>query len=95
MNPENEHGNAWTALRARGGDRLPPGFADRVLREARDRVLSTPGPMSQFVLGAATAALCFLAVEVAAARNSRAAAEGNLADWQQIASASAEFAQAQ
>ncbi len=95
MNPEHNDSAAWGALRARGGDRLSPGFADRVIREARARVLSTPGPLSQFILGAATAALCFLAVAVADARNSRSAAAGNLADWQQIASASAELAQAQ
>jgi hypothetical protein len=95
MNPENEGSSTWAALRERGGDRLSAGFADRVLREARARVLSTPGLTTQFILGAATAALCFLAVAVADAGNSRAAAAVNLADWQQIASASAEFAQAQ
>ncbi len=94
MNPESHEAKTWAQLHAHAAAQLSPGFPDRVLRESRARAMAAPSLLRQFALSAATAALCFLAVAFVDARTSSAAAS-NLADWQQIASASEELAQAQ
>jgi hypothetical protein len=95
MNPETREVRAWAALNARAAAQISPGFAGRVVREARARALREPSLAGQLMLGAVTAALCFLAIAIFDARASRAAGANNLADWQQIASASEELAQAE
>ena len=85
MNPESR---AWESLRLHASAQLRTGFADRVLRAARQGVEAAPSIFSQFALSAATAALCFMAVAVFEASHTSAASDQNLADWQDIASAS-------
>jgi hypothetical protein len=85
MNPEDR---AWTLLHERAAAQLSPGFAQRVLVAAR-AVASAPSILGQFTLGLATAALCFLAVTLY--QSQRSSEENhNLADWQQITSATDE-----
>jgi hypothetical protein len=84
MKPENE---AWDQLRDWAAARLPPNFADRVLRAARAGVDAAPSLLSQFALGAATAAICFLTVAFFQARSAHEEDNRTIADWQQIASA--------
>jgi hypothetical protein len=85
MNPESK---AWDSLRRHANARIRPGFADRVLRLARQGVeVVAPSIFSQFALCAATAALCFMAVAFfGSARPSEDNAQ-SLADWQDIAAA--------
>jgi hypothetical protein len=87
MNPESR---AWDILRLHASAQLRTGFADRVLRAARQGVEAAPSLFSQFALCAATSALCFIAVALFEGRQTAAARDQNLADWQEIASATAE-----
>jgi len=87
MNPESR---AWESLRYHAAAQLRTGFADRVLRAARQGVEAAPSIFSQFALSAATAALCYIAVAFFDGRRTNAASDRNLADWQEIASASAD-----
>jgi hypothetical protein len=84
MKPDNQ---AWDQLWEKAAAQLRPNFADRVLRAARAGVDAAPSMLSQFALGAATAAICFLAVAVFQARNVHEEDKNTIADWQQIASA--------
>jgi len=87
MNPES---NAWDSLRRHASAQIRPGFANRVLRAARQGVESAPSIFSQFALCAATAALCFMAVAFFGASRPADDNEQNLADWQDIAAATAD-----
>lgn len=89
MNPENQ---AWLRLREHAAAQISPGFAERVLRATRQGAPSLAGA---FILSAATAALCLLVVALIERPSHRAVAASNLADWQQIASASEMLADAQ
>ena len=89
MNPENQ---AWLRLRDHAAAQIHAGFADRVLRRAREAV---PSLAASFFLSAATAALCLLAVALFERPAHRAAEASNLADWQQIAASSEMLADAQ
>jgi hypothetical protein len=87
MKPEDQ---AWVRLQEHGAAQLRPGFANRVLSAARAGVKSAPSLLGQFTLSAATAALCFLAVVLFHDQSIRNEESSNLADWQQIASATDE-----
>ena len=76
---------AWESLRQHAAAQIPAGFPDRVLRAARGAAKAAPSYLSQFFLGAATAALCLLAVAFFYARTSSAEAQ-NVASWQEVAS---------
>jgi hypothetical protein len=84
MKPENQ---AWEQLFERAAALLSPNFADRVLRAARAGVDAAPSLLSQFALGAATAALCFLAVALFQVRSAHQEDNRTMADWQLIAMA--------
>jgi hypothetical protein len=95
MKSENRETRTWASFHTHAAAQLSSGFPDHVLREARARAIAVPSLLSQVAISAATAALCFLAVAIVDARTSRATAASNVADWQQIVSASEELAQAQ
>jgi len=57
-----------------------------VFRAARAGVGAAPSMLSQFALGAATAAICFLAVAVFKVQGTHEENNRAIADWQQIAS---------
>ena len=84
MKPENQ---AWDQLFERASALLSPNFADRVLRVARAGVAAAPSLLSQFFLGAATAAVCFLAVAFFQIRSAHDVDSRTISDWQQIAMA--------
>jgi len=92
MNPET---NAWESLRRHANAQIRPGFADRVMRVARQGVEAAPSIFSQFALCAATAALCFMAVAFFGAAPASDDNAQSLADWQEIASATADSGLAQ
>jgi hypothetical protein len=74
----------WAQLRDHAAGQLRPGFAARVLRAAR----ALPARMTmreQLTFGAATAALCLVAVVFLHSRTSRLENERNLAGWEQLA----------
>jgi hypothetical protein len=73
----------WAQLRAHGAAQLRSGFAERVLRAAR-QIPGVPSLLDQFALCVATAALCVAAVLYMHARTARLENERNLASWQQI-----------
>ena len=73
----------WLELFGLGARQLRPGFAERVLRAAR-AAADMPSLASQFALSAVTAAVCLGAVLFVHERNSQAADERNLAQWQQM-----------
>jgi hypothetical protein len=81
MKPEDQ---AWEALWRHASGRLGPALADRVLREARSRPV--PSPSGRFLLSAATAAVCLLAVVLYQSRASLQA-DQSLADWTTAAAA--------
>jgi hypothetical protein len=84
----------WAQLRAHAAAQVRPSFAARVLRAAREfpkRVTL----WEQFAFGAATAAICLVAVVYLHSRNSRLESERNLAGWQQLADESEEADQLQ
>jgi hypothetical protein len=74
----------WAQLHTHAAAHLRPGFAARVMRAAR----ALPGSMTlreQLTFGAATAAICLLAVVFLHTRNTSLENERNLAGWQQLA----------
>ena len=73
---------AWGRLREHAASRLTPGFADRVLRAARQ----APSPLvvAHFAMCAVTAALCLAAVVLYRAQASVDDAS-TLASWGEIA----------
>jgi hypothetical protein len=81
------HGPAaaeWEQLHTHASAQLRPGFAARVLRAAR----ALPGGMTlreQLTFGAATAAICLVAVVFLHSRTARLENERNLAGWEQLA----------
>lgn len=76
---------AWQQLQTHASAQLRPGFAARVLRAARALPQAVPSLADQLMLGAATAAICLLAVVYLHSRNDRLESERNLAGWQQLA----------
>jgi hypothetical protein len=87
MNPESK---AWDSLRRHANTQIRSGFADRVMRVARQGVEAAPSIFSQFALCAATAALCFMAVAFFGSARPADDNEQSLADWQDIAAATAD-----
>jgi hypothetical protein len=81
---------AWRQLQARAATQLRPGFAQRVLLAAR--AVAEPSFSSQFMLSAATAALCLGAVIFVHQRTTSVEDARNLAGWQEIVSEAQEFA---
>jgi hypothetical protein len=82
------HGPAaqtWQQLQAQAARQIRPGFAERVLRAARDFPANIPSLFDQFVLGAATVAVCLAAVVTIDFRSQRLEEERALASWQQLA----------
>jgi hypothetical protein len=75
---------AWQQLHTHAAAQLRPGFAERVLRAARAVKAGVPSLFGQFALGAATAAVCLIAVVYLHSRDTRAEEERNLAAWQQL-----------
>jgi hypothetical protein len=75
----------WRQLQAQGAAQLRPGFAERVLRAARDLKAGVPSLFDQFALGAATVAVCLIAVAALHLRSSRLAEERALASWEKLA----------
>ena len=75
----------WAQLRDHGAAQLRPSFAECVLRAARAVQAGMPSLFGQFAIGAATAAVCLLAVVFLHSRSNRLEAERNLASWQQLA----------
>ena len=88
MNP-NQESQAWSRLQAKAAGRLPHDFADRVLRAARAGIEAAPSILGQFLLGAATAAVCALVVVAFHSHATSVESARNLADWQAISSSSA------
>lgn len=76
---------AWRQLQLHASARIRPGFADRVLRAVRALPSSVPSLLDQFAFGAATAAVCLIAVVFLHTRNTRLEEARNLASWQQLA----------
>ena len=76
---------AWQQLQSHASAQVRPGFAARVLRAARALPKAVPSLADQLVFGAATAAICLLAVVYLHSRNTRLETERNLAGWQQLA----------
>jgi hypothetical protein len=76
---------AWEQLRAHAAAQLRPGFAARVLRAARALPNAMPSLLEELVFGAATTAICLMAVVYLHSRNARLENERNLAGWQQLA----------
>ena len=85
---------AWNSLRQHAASQISPGFPDRVLRAARGAAASAPSYLSQFVLGAATAAHCLAAVALYQSNTGSGDDEQNIASWQQVASDANDVAQA-
>ncbi|HZZ57594.1 MAG TPA: hypothetical protein VFE31_07170 [Opitutaceae bacterium] len=80
--------SAWSLLHERAAQCLRPGLADRVLRATRQRAEAFPSLLSQFVVGAMTAAACFGAVAFLAQHQTASAATPTVqSGWQEIASA--------
>ena len=73
----------WGLLSAQGSRQRPVGFAEGVLRLAR-AAAEAPSLTSQFVLSAATAAVCLAAVVLVQDRRAQLSDERNLADWERI-----------
>jgi hypothetical protein len=80
---------AWNKLHAAAAAQLHPSFAQRVLQAAR--AITEPSFFSQFAVSAATAAVCLLAVVFIHQRATQTENAANIASWQQIASAAAEY----
>lgn len=76
---------AWRQLQSHAADQIRPGFAERVLRAARDFPSNVPSLFGQFALGAATVAVCLAAVVALHSRTARLDEQIALAGWQQLA----------
>jgi hypothetical protein len=85
---------AWGQLNTHAAAQIRAGFAERVLRAARELKVG-PSFFDQFALGAATVAVCLVAVFVVHNRSSRLEEENALARWQQLAAESQEIDQGQ
>lgn len=85
---------AWQQLNDHASAQLRPGFAERVLRAARELKM-VPSAFDQFVLGAATVAVCLVAVFVMHNHSARVEEERALARWQQLAAETQDFDQGQ
>jgi len=81
----------WQQLQAHAAAQLRPGFAARVLRMARDLPASVPSLFDQFALGAATMAVCLVAVFVLHSRSAHQEDERILASWRQFAAEVQEY----
>jgi hypothetical protein len=82
---------AWQQLHAHASAQIRTGFAERVVRAARDLKSNVPTFLDQFALGAATVAVCLVAVFVTHNRSNKADEERALARWQQLAAETQEF----
>ncbi len=82
---------AWSRLQAEGAAQLRTGFAQRVLQAAR--AVTGPSLSRQFILSAATVAVCVFAVVFVHERSKSQENARNLAGWEQLAAVSqdAEF----
>ncbi len=87
----NTEDTAWNKLGAHAASRLSPGFADRVLLEAR--APASPLLVAHFAMCAATAGLCLAAVALYRSGTSAADEARNLAGWSEIAAQSQELDQ--
>jgi hypothetical protein len=76
----------WRRLGVVAADCLRPGFADRVIAAARQR-LELPSYGSQLALSALTAAACLAAVLLFHHHELAAADARNLAEWRRIVAA--------
>jgi hypothetical protein len=86
---------SWQHLHAHAARQLRPGFAERVLRAAREIKSNVPSLFGQFALGAATVAVCLVAVLAAHSRSARIDEERALARWEQLAAETQDFDQSQ
>ena len=75
----------WQQFNTQAAGQLRPGFAERVLRAARELPGKVPSMFDQFALGAATVAVCVVAVFVVHSHSNRQEEERVLARWQQLA----------
>ena len=85
--------SVWQQLRAHAAAQLRPGFATRVLRAARALPDAMPTILEEFVFGAATTAVCLMAVVYLHSRTASIENERNLAGWQQLADEAGELDQ--
>lgn len=76
---------AWRRLHAHAAAQIRPGFAERVLRAAREFPGNVPSLIDQLVLGAATVAVCLIAVVAVHSRSAKLDEQVALAGWQQLA----------
>jgi hypothetical protein len=82
---------AWQQLQTHAAAQLRPGFAARVLRLARELPASVPSLFDQFALGAATMAVCVVAVFFYHSRSVHQEDERILASWRQLVVATQEY----
>jgi hypothetical protein len=88
MRPENE---AWARLRENAAAQISPGFPDRVLRAAR--TAASPLFVSHFIMCAATAAVCLVAVALYDARVSSDEDAQSVTGWGEIAAQASDLEQ--
>jgi hypothetical protein len=88
MKPEPQ---AWMRLQEHAASQITPGFAERVMRAARQQ--ASPLFVAQFAMCAATAALCLGAVILFNARSTAADDASSLAGWSEIATQANELEQ--
>ena len=81
---------AWHQLQSQAATQLRPGFAQRVLQAAR--AVTEPSFSSQFMLSAATAAVCLVAVVFIHQRTTSVEDARTLVVWQEMALEAQEFA---
>ena len=84
---------AWRQLQNHASAQIRPGFADRVLRAVRALPSSVPSLLDQFAFGAATVAVCLIAVVFLHTRNIRLEEARTLASWQQLADGASDIDQ--
>lgn len=88
MNPESES-HAWRLLQEHAAAQIRPGLAERVLRAARE--IAGPSPFSQLAFGAATAALCLMAIAWFQDHHAQGERQQSAASWQQVSLATDEL----
>lgn len=81
----------WRQLNAVGAAQIRPGFAERVLRAARALPEKIPSLLDQFTLGAATVAVCVVAVLAVHTHSTQVEEERALASWQALAAEANDF----
>ncbi|MEY4941544.1 MAG: hypothetical protein RIQ93_3279 [Verrucomicrobiota bacterium] len=81
----------WRQMNAIGAAQLRPGFAERVLRAAWALPEKMPTLLAQFTLGAATVAVCVVAVLALHTRSTRLEEERALASWAALAAEASDF----